>query len=157
MQKTNEQVRRMFGLAKVASEAAGQTPKEFLEDQAIDVSGGEVERISNLTFDHANAIIRRLGGEPINPPGSVLPSRRTARYRRAKAGVVQLASPAQLRLLDQLAAGRGITEAGLKKLSMTMIKKPTPRTSAEVSKVIEAIKAMNQRDALYGGTKKEAA
>lgn len=150
MQKTNEQIRRMFGLAKAPAEAAGWDPKEFLEDLASQISGGTVERLSLLNFDQANAVIRRLGGEPLNPPGSQLTSRRTVSYRRKKAGVVQIASAAQLRMLADLAAGRGITDTGLKNLCTKMIKKPVPRTSAEATKIIEAIKAMNKRDAQYG-------
>lgn len=146
--KSHEQVRRMFGLASRPAEEAGWEPKEFIEDLASEVSGGLVERISRLSFDQANAIIRRLGGEPINPPGSG--SRRTANYRRHKAGIVQIATAAQMKLLYDLAAGRGITGAGLKNLCLRMIKKPSPRTTAEANKIIEAIKAMNARDARAG-------
>ena len=156
--KTNAQIKRLFGLAKSPAEAAGWDPKEFLEDLASQVSGGTVDRLSLLPFGVANTMIRRLGGEPLNPPGSPTTSRRTARHRRQQAGVVQIASAAQQKLLNDLAAGRGITDDGLKKLSTTMIKKPVPRTTAEVSKLIEAIKAMNKRDAQYGPKRsKEAA
>lgn len=144
--KTNEQIRRMFGLASRPAKEAGREPKEFLEDLAIDVSGGPVERLSCLTFGQANEIIRRLGGEPLNPPGSNGGPRRTVSYRRRAAGIVQIATAAQLRLLNDLAAGRGITDAGLKNLCSKMIKKPAPRTTLEANKIIEAIKAMNARD-----------
>lgn len=148
--KTHAQIRRLFGLAKGPAEQAGWDPKEFLEDLASQVSGGAVERLSLLSFGQANQMIRELGGDPIphQTPGGG-PSR-TERHRRQKAGVVRIASPGQLRVLSDLAAGRGITDQGLKNLCNKMIKKPAPRTSAEASKIIEAIKAMNKRDEQYG-------
>ncbi|MCC6328962.1 MAG: hypothetical protein IT174_10630 [Acidobacteria bacterium] len=163
MLKTNEQIKRMFGLASRPAREAGWEPKEFLEDIASQVSGGLVERLSCLSFDQANAIIHRLGGEPLNPPGSRLTSRRTVNYRRQKGGVPQIATAAQMKFLNDLAAGRGITDAGLKNLCTRMIKKPRPRTSAEANKIIEAIKAMNARDRVRTtsrervGSSKEAA
>lgn len=156
MLKTHDQVKRMFGLAAGPAHRTGQNPKTLLEDLAHEVSNGEVERISLLTFNQANAIIRRLGGDAVAAQPAT--PRRTINYHRKKNGVVQIATAEQITLLTRLAAGRGITDAGLKNLCMRMIKRPAPRTTIEANKIIEALKAMNARDRRTGANhNKEAA
>jgi hypothetical protein len=144
--KTHDQIRRMFGLAARPAKEAGCSPKELLTSLALEVTSGKVGRISCLRFDEANAIIRRLGGEPLNPPGSRQISRRTVNYRRKKAGVQQIAQPEHLAMMYRLADGRNMTLDGLRKLSERMIKHFPPRTTAETNKIVEALKAMNARD-----------
>jgi hypothetical protein len=136
--KTHQQLQRIFGLARPLNCA-----KEDLEELAFEISEGRVERLSSLSFDEANAMIARLGGEPF---GELSP--RTVRHRRQQAGVPMIATKRQLRFLYDLAAKRGISDDGFDRLCRRMIQKPKPRTSAEVSKMIEAIKAMNRRDEL---------
>jgi hypothetical protein len=61
--------------------------------------------------------------------------------------VKQIAQTNHLQKMKDLAAGRGITDEGLKNLCRRMIGHPNPLTTSETNKVIEAIKAMNARDA----------
>jgi hypothetical protein len=96
MTKTNEQLRRIFGLAKSRG-----FDKEDLEALAFEISDGRIARLSLLSFDEANALIRRLGGDEI----SSIP-RRTLRYRRRQAGIPQIATTRQLALMRSLAVGQ---------------------------------------------------
>lgn len=150
--KTYEQLRRIFGLAKPLNCGKGD-----LEELAWEASAGRVDRLSLLSFDEADAIIVRLGGEPFL---SAAP-RRTVNYRRQKAGVPQIAQPAHLKLMRDLAAKRGIGDDGLARMCRRMLKgNSRPRTTAETNKIIEALKAMNKRDRRNAGSqpaKKEAA
>jgi hypothetical protein len=144
--KTKAQIKAMFGLGRPLG-----CGKPDLEALAIDVSGGRVERLSQLSFSEANAIISRLGGNPFSGNGA---PRRTTNYQRQQAGVSQIAQPAQLQLLRDLAAGRNWSDETLEKFCLRVIKYPRPRTTDETNKIIEALKAMNKRDRQ---TAKEAA
>lgn len=135
--KTHAQLARIFGLAKRLD-----LEKADLENLAWELTDGRTERLSSISFDEANKMIVRLGGDPLT--SSV--ADRTLRHRRQKAGVVQIASAKQLQFMHDLAAGRGITDDGLQRLCYRMIDRPRVRTTNEASKVIEAIKAMNRRD-----------
>lgn len=139
--KTKEQMSRIFGLAK-------KLGLEFEDDEvrrgyAIGVSDGRVEQLSQLSFDEANELIKNLGGDTF---ASGTP-RRTVNYHRQQAGVQQIAQKGHLSLMHELADGRGISEDGLKAMCRRMLKKDAPRTTAETNKIIEALKAMNARDA----------
>lgn len=148
--KTTEQLRAIFGLGKKAN-----FEKADLEEMAADITGGRVERLSLLSFDEANAMIRRLGGEPFSPSsGSPLP-RRTANYRKQRDGIVTMATPKALAMMDDLAARRGMSPDGLERMCNRMFKSKRPRTAQACNAVIEALKSMNRRDARRG--KKEAA
>jgi benzoyl-CoA reductase/2-hydroxyglutaryl-CoA dehydratase subunit BcrC/BadD/HgdB len=131
--KTVQQLRAIFGLGHKVN--AG---KEELEEMAG-------KRLSLLSFDEANELIKRLGGDPITTSGSREP-RRTVNYRRQQVGVKQIAQHNHLKLLRDLADGRNMSEEGLQNLCRRMIGHPRPITTSETNKVIEAIKAMNARD-----------
>lgn len=137
--KTTDQLRAIFGLGKQVNMA-----KEDLEELAADVTGGRVERLSLLSFDEANAIIVRLGGDAF--PGAGHVNARTANHRRQKLGVKQVETNKHLRLIRDLAAKRNMSDAGLASLCMRIIKKPAPVTTAQGNKIVEALKAMNRRD-----------
>jgi hypothetical protein len=139
--KTSKQIRAIFGLGKKV-----YCTKEDLEEMASDVTNGRVDRLSLLSFGEANAMIRRLGGEPF-PAMAALTPRRTVNYRRQQAGVQQIAQPQHLKLMRDLAAGRNMTDAGLQSMGLRMLKHWPPHTTDETNKIIEAIKAMNARDA----------
>lgn len=138
--KAHFQIKRIFGLAKPLN-----CGEEDLRALAADVSGGRVERLSLLSFDEANAMIVRLGGEAF-AKGSRTP-RRTVNYHRQQAGVQQIAQADHLSKMDALAAGRGISPEGLERMCRKMLKgNSRPRTTSETNKIIEALKAMNKRD-----------
>lgn len=137
--KTTGQLRAIFGLGRKR-----KCTDEDLQELAYDVTDGRVERLSQLSFDEANGMITRLGGTPFT--SSYVP-RRTVNYHRQQAGVKQVAQSAHLQKLQQLADGRGITEEGLQNLCRRMLGHYRPLTTSETNKVIEAIKAMNARDA----------
>ena len=139
--KTTDQLRAIFGLGKKLG-----MEKEDLEQLAHDQTGGQVERLSALSFDQANAMIRHLGGDPFPAPG-VTPIR-TANHRRQKAGVKQIETRKHLDMIDELAKLRNMTPEGLEKLCRRMIKKPRPATTQEGNKIVEALKAMNKRDGI---------
>lgn len=143
--KTYKQIKAIHGLA-----AKLGCSEDDLRDLAADVSAGRVERLSMVSFDEANVMIGRLGGEPFHSSGT---PRRTVNYHRQQAGVKQIAQRAHLDLMYTLAANRGMTIGGLTSLAERMIKHFPPHTTSETNKVIEALKAMDARDR----RKKEAA
>lgn len=138
--KTNAQLGRIFGLAKTLN-ASNEDLNEMVG-----------KGLSQLTFDEANALIERLGGEPL--PVSAARSLRSQQKDRQKAGVKQIVTKAQITRMTTLwffpKAGR--TEAGLTALIQRVIKRDRPATTEDANKVIEAIKQMNRRPA-----RKEAA
>lgn len=140
--KTTDQLRAIFGLGKKL-----HCTKEDLEDLASDVTSGRVGRLSTLSFDDANAMIHRLGGEPFDPVGPT--PRRTVNHRRQKAGIRQIETVKHLNLIDELARLRNMSPAGLEKLCRRMIKKSRPTTTEDGNKIVEALKAMNRRDGLH--------
>ncbi|HUF02823.1 MAG TPA: hypothetical protein VMM38_01465 [Aridibacter sp.] len=151
--KTNAQIKRMFGLGRPLG-----CGKEELEELACDVTNGRTERLSKLTFDEANAMIERLGGDAF----PVSRSLRTVQYHRQKAGVTQIVTPRQMKYLEDLAAKRNITDEGLERLCRKILGRGLPRTTKDANKVIEALKSMIARDAKpaaagSGGRNKEAA
>lgn len=138
--KTNAQLGRIFGLAKKRD-----LDEDALRGAAARVSRGRVDRLSLLSFDEANDLIKDLGGDPF--PFRVVP-RRTENYHRQQCGVPQIAQPGHLALMDELAAGRGIGPEGLERMCRRMLRGVgRPRTTGETNKIIEALKAMNARDA----------
>ncbi len=138
--KTTDQLRAIFGLGKGLG-----MEKSDLEELAAAKTGGKVERLSLLSFDQANEMIKHLGGDPF--PGAGHVAARTANYRKQKAGVKTVESTKHLRLINDLAAKRNMSAAGLASLCMRIIKKPAPLTTAQGNKIVEALKAMNARDA----------
>jgi hypothetical protein len=143
--KTTEQLRAIFGLGRTKG-----LEKEDLEEMAAEVSNGRVERLSLLSFDEANAMIVRLGGDSFTSAKPV--ARRTENYRRQKAGIKRVESAKHLSMIDQLARLRNMSPEGLERLCQRMIKKPRPATTAEGNKIIEALKAMNRRDGIRTGS-----
>lgn len=143
--KTTEQLRAIFGLGKKLG-----FDKERLEELASVQTAGQVERLSLLSFDQANAMIVHLGGDAfpqsaLSDPLSAVP-RRTVNHHKQKAGIVTMASPKALALMDRLAAERNMTPEGLERMCLRMLKKKRPTTAKGCSAVIEAIKKMNARD-----------
>lgn len=137
--KTQQQLRAIFGLAG----------RRGLDKTEVEALAGEVcgcSRLSQLTFDAANKLIKRLGGEPLTPPADI--PRRTLNYRKQRDGVVTLASPGALQLMEHLATARGMSREGLERLCFRMLRTKRPRTARGCSAVIEALKAMNRRDRL---------
>jgi hypothetical protein len=139
MKKNQQQLRAIFGLA-----ARRGFDKTELEELAREICG--TDRLSQLTFDAANKLIQRLGGEPVRPSADI--PRRTLNYRKQRDGVVTLASPGALRLMEHLAAARGMSREGLERLCMRMLQTKRPLTARGCSAVIEALKSMNRRDRL---------
>lgn len=137
--KSTDQLRAIFGLGKSLG-----MDKSDLEALAYDKTGGKVERLSLLSFDQANAMITHLGGDAFPAPGHV--ATRTANHRKQKAGIKTVETGRHLRLIADLAAKRNMSEAGLASLCMRIIKRPSPQTTAQGNKVIEALKSMNARD-----------
>lgn len=144
--RTKIQNSKMFGLAAKCGLA-----HEDLKDFAAEISDGRTEHTSELTVKEADEIIHRLE-KVVQPKATVAP--RTIQYHRQKFGVKRIAEPSQLDLMESLARQRGIGDDGLEKLCRRMLKgNPRPRTTSETNKIIEALKAMNARDA----ARKEAA
>ncbi|MDQ3322426.1 MAG: hypothetical protein M3525_08365 [Acidobacteriota bacterium] len=147
--RTKIQNSKMFGLMS----KCGLTHDD-LRDYAAEVSNGRTEHTSELYISEADKIIHRL--EAVAEPKEV--STRTVQYRRQKTGVKQIAQPSHLDLMESLARGRGITVDGLESLCRrTLNGNPRPRTTSETNKIIEALKAMNKRDAVFGAFKKQEA
>jgi hypothetical protein len=136
--KTNSQIGRIFGLAK---QRGIDFDKETQADFAADVSNNRVDRLSLLSFDEANTLIKNLGGDPLGRK-----PRRTENYHKQAAGVVTMATPQHLAKMDELAAKRGISTEGLERMCTRMKFGKRPRTAQACNAVIEALKSMIQRD-----------
>lgn len=145
--KTTDQLRAIFGLAKSRGVEMDDDTKAALSLRA---SKDRTDRLSMLSFDEANVLIKHLGGDPI--PQSQIANgksqipRRTLNHRKQKTGVVTLASPGHLAKMDRLAADRGMSREGLERMCLRMLKTKRPRTAVAVNAVIEALKSMNKRD-----------
>lgn len=145
--KTSAQNRAIFGLgAKLGCS------HEDLRKLAYDVTNERTDSIKALTFDEANGMIRRLGGRAFDQPNQFT-SRRTENYHKQKAGIKTIVTVRQKGLIERLIRQRNITADGERALCRRIIKCDEPRTTSEANKIIEALKAMNARDA----AKKEAA
>lgn len=143
--KTTQQMKAIWGLAK-----KHDIDEETLRGSAVVVSEGRVDRLSLLSFDEANVLIRNLGGDAIT---SSRTPRRTVNYRRKVAGVQQIAQRDHLAFMRKSAEALNISEAGLESMGNRMLKHWPPRTTAETNKIIEALKSMAERRL----AKKEAA
>ncbi len=125
-------------------------------EMVADITDGRTESTREMSFVEANVMITRLGGNAFANTGEPARPRRTDNYHRQKAGVQQLATSTHIDLMRTRARKRGITEDGLGDLSARVNRgNRTPRTSKEVSRVIEAIKAMNARDRISEPFKKD--
>jgi len=144
--RTKAQNSLMFGLASKAG-----VSHDDLRDWTAEITNGRTDHTSKLYHHEALEIINRLQNfvSPNQTP------RRTVNYRRRRDGIEQIVSIAHLGKLQSLADGRGMTNEGLQQLCLRMIKTEKPRTTKECNKIIEAIKAMNTRDRVFGGFKKE--
>lgn len=135
--KIAAQIRRMFALAKGPAEHAWMPVKEYLENLAG-------KRLSMLSFDEANTIIAKLGGDPVSR--KFVP-RRTRNYHNQQAGIKTIATAAHLQKLDdlwQMFPHR--TDSGLTAICQRTIKRDRPRTADECNKIVEAVKSMNKRE-----------
>lgn len=140
--KTSKQLRAIFGLAKPLN-----CDEDSLRELAAEVSNNRIARLSLLSFAEANALIKRLGGEPFSFGGTT--PRRTVNYQKQQAGIPTIETRRHLNLMDDLANKRGMSAEGLQKLCRRMLKgKSRPTTTSEGNKIIEALKAMNRRDYL---------
>jgi hypothetical protein len=81
--KSLKQNKALFGLATKRG-----LSHDDLRDLAAEVSGGRVDHVSLVSFEEANEMIHRLGGDPFD---SSRTPRRTVNYRRQQAGVPQIA------------------------------------------------------------------
>jgi hypothetical protein len=135
--KSTAQVRCIFGLAR-----KNGLDDDLLHDTVMSVTK-RTNRISQLTSLEADRVIEHLKGPDYKPR-----SRRTVLHHRKRAGVQQVAQPSHLGLMESIARQRGMSGEGLQKLAERIIKHYPPRTTSETNKVIEALKAMRQRDNL---------
>lgn len=146
--KTLAQNRAIFGLGSKM-----KCSHEDLQELAYDVTGGRTASIAKLTFKEANGMIERLGGRPFTQRPR---SARTDQYHRQKAGIEAIATSTHIDHMKRLARERNMSDDGLGNLSARVNKGVRiPRTSKEVNRVIEAIKAMNERDRTFGAFKKK--
>lgn len=139
--KTTVQIKAIFGLAK---SRGVEMDDETKSDLALAASTGRTDRLSFLSFDEANVLIKNLGGDPV-PASGVIP-RRTLNHKKQEAGVVTMASWSHLNKMDELAFKRGMSPEQLQRLCMRTIKSKRPRTAQACNAVIEALKSMIQRD-----------
>ncbi len=150
--KQSWQLRAIFSLAKDRG-----VDKDQLESIAGDLSGGRTFRLSEISYTEANQMIRRLGGDTDHRRPQAAP--RTVRHHRQKAGIKQIAQHSHVELLHDLAAIRwGVAFASpLRRLADRMRVQYPPHTTEQTNKLIEAIKAMNAREAAHAVADQEAA
>lgn len=135
----------MFGLAAKPASVAGVTPHDYLSELASDVTRGCTASLAALSYDEANAMIVKLGGDPI---ASRSVSKRTENYRKQKSGIETIVTSAHIKKIDELASLRGWSPESLQKFCRRVIKKDSPATAHEANKITEGLKAMNRRDNL---------
>lgn len=137
--KTVDQNKAIFGLGSKLGMHI-----EDLRDLAEEITKGRTRSLKEISFQEANVMIVRMGGEafPVSPAAP----RRTVNHRKQKAGVVTLPSPKALALMDRLAAERGMSAEGLERMCMRMLRTKRPRTAQGCNAVIEALKSMIKRD-----------
>lgn len=135
--KKHFQIQRMFGLAKSKAEHAWMGTKEYLEQTAG-------KRLSELTFDEANAVIVALGGDAFAAYGG---SKRNENYKKQSAGIKTVETPVHVEFIRKLAAKRSMTESGIASMASRMHLPWPPNTTEQGNKIAEALKAMNARDA----------
>lgn len=124
--------------------------QEAYEVLVSNLTNGRTTTSAEMTVAEANELIKALGG---TAPEA---GKRTRQLRQKKAGVVTLATGAQLDLLRALAVRRWGAEHAEKTLakfceSPRVIGKPVPHTSKEASRAIEILKSKIRSE------KKEAA
>src|SRR5947209_8535594 len=104
--KKHFQVQRIFGLARTQAELRGVTTKEQIEE-VIFVTIDRNPRISELTFDEANKVIKQLGGDAFANYGH---SKRTENYRKQSAGIKTVETEAHVKKIRDLAAQRNMSD-----------------------------------------------
>lgn len=131
--KSHAQVKAIFGRAKERD-----LTDDELRSVVEEVTGQR--SISALNRQQADKVIVRLGGTAHH-------ARRTVQHRRQRAGVNQIVSPAHLELLRTLARSRNWCDRTIDEFCIRQCGHARPRTTKDANKVIEALKAMNARDA----------
>jgi len=139
--KTNAQTRRIFGLARTRGLEQEELHALVKEATSRNGKGGKAS-IAALNISEADAVIVRLGGEP-------LAARRTIQHRRRNAGVQQVVGQAQLQYIAALASQRNWSAETLRDFCIKLCKHFPLRTTSDANKVIEALKSMNQREDLW--------
>jgi hypothetical protein len=135
MKRTLRQNRIIHSLLR--QQGFNSEDKRLLVEEA---SRGRVDSSAKLNKEEANALITRLGGTPPRP------SRQTLQRRRREAGVKQIVTQKQLNFLGGIWKRFDYrTDAGLRKFCQRVINRDRPVTTEEANKVIEAIKAINNR------------
>lgn len=109
----------------------------------FNLTNGRTETSAEMTTQEADELIKALGGVP------PVRSRRTQQRRNQKAGVVALVTPAQTQTLITLAEARWGNDyiKPLQSLCQRIHRRSAPHTSKQAQSLIEAIKAMQARDA----------
>lgn len=115
--------------------------REALRDTVESVTN-RTRSIAELSHAEAQKVIQRLKGNSFVPL-------RTLQYRRQRAGIPQLVTPAQLKLIAELASQRDWSVETLAQFCKRQCKREVPRTTQDANKVIEALKAMNRKDRLW--------
>lgn len=137
--KTPAQVKRIWGLARERGLDSDEL-HAVVEDATREGALPGKTSIRLLTAAEADRVIERLGGQ-------ALQSRRTVQHRRKRAGILAVATQAQLDLMRDLARQRNWSEEALADFSRRQCGHYPPRTTAQANKVIEPLKAMIARDA----------
>lgn len=146
--KTNGQVRAIFGLAKLIGldrEALRELVADVVTQDAISRRASirdDADSIKSLSYSEAEKVIQRLKGKSFVPL-------RTLQYRRAKSGVKQMVTAELLKKIAELASQRDWSAETLQNFCIRQCKHAKPLTTSDANKVIEALKAMNERDHLW--------
>lgn len=141
--KTNAQVRRMFGLAKEKADLARMRSDDYLRNVVVVETGARTGSISDLTFDEANKVIVKLGGDPFSARGN---SARMQNYRKQAAGIQTIETDNHVAFIRKQAAKRNMSEDGIASLAARMNLPWPTLTTKQGNKLAEALKAMNKRD-----------
>jgi hypothetical protein len=136
--KSTAQVRAIYGIARRSG-----LDDELLHDTVESVTK-RTRSIAALTRLEADQVIAHLKGEAFTPT-----PRRTVQHRRKRAGVQQVIQQGQLDLIASLASQRGWSAQTLIDFCKRQCGHHPLRTTKDANKVIEALKSMNKRDALW--------
>lgn len=108
-------------------------------EMVFDFTNGRTEHSSAMSFDECNRMIERLGGTAFR-------SKQQRHTQFFPKNVVGLITAPQREKLAELKHLRNMTDEGFARLCRRTISKPAPHTVADAQKIIEAIKAMMNRD-----------
>lgn len=123
--------------------------EETLRDRVESMTGQR--SLKGLKPGQARELLDALGASKVSRARRRLAQGNDGRKDVKPDGYVALAGPGEWRLLLRVGEARGWGEEAVRRWCERQIKRPKPRTMAELNKCLWPLKAMNRRDGLGDG------